>query len=339
MAHLPIVIIIAYILDLIFGDPRWFPHPVKGIGWMVEKAEPLFRKGRFAYRNEKIAGAIFAFTIIVLTWGLTFIVIHYCFSLNLICFWLPDGCGQAGKFLELAVSSFLIYTSLSIKSLRQESMQVYLALKRMDINSARKSLSNIVGRNTENLSERDIIRATVETIAENTVDGIMSPLFYAFIGGAPLALSYKAVNTLDSMVGYKNEKYKNFGWAGAKIDDWTNFIPARLSILLLPLASFISGKSGVNSMGTILRDRKKSPSPNSGIPEAGIAGALGIQLGGLNFYNSVPVEKPFIGNEKNPIGIEHIRESIKICYICSLLSLIAGLFLTWLVQKSLLLLS
>ena len=318
MAHLPIAIIIAYILDLIFGDPRRFPHPVKGIGWMAVKTEPLFRKGRFACRNEKIAGAIFAFAIIVITWGLTFIVIHYCFSLNLFC-------------LGLALSAFLIYTSLSIKDLRQESMQVYLALKRMDINSARKKLSNIVGRNTGNLGERDIIRATVETIAENTVDGIISPLFYAFIGGAPLVLAYKAINTLDSMVGYKNEKYKNFGWASAKVDDWANFIPARLSIFLLPLASFISGKSGVNSMRIILRDRKKSPSPNSGIPEAGIAGALGIQLGGLNFYNSVPVRKPFIGNEKNPVEIEHIKESIRICYVCSLLSLIAGLLLTWLV--------
>ena len=317
MAHLPIAIIIAYILDLIFGDPRRFPHPVKGIGWMAAKTEPLFRKGRFACRNEKIAGAIFAFVIIVITWGLTSIVIHYGFFLN--------------KFLGLALSAFLIYTSLSIKDLRQESMQIYLALKRTDINSARKKLSNIVGRNTENLGERDIIRATVETIAENTVDGIMSPLFYAFIGGAPLVLAYKAINTLDSMVGYKNEEYKNFGWAGAKIDDWANFIPARLSIFLLPLASFISGKSGINSMRTILRDRKNSPSPNSGIPEAGIAGALGIQLGGVNFYNSVPVRKPFIGNEKNLLEIEHIKESIKICYVCSLLSLIAGLLLTWLV--------
>ena len=159
------------------------------------------------------------------------------------------------------------------------------------------------------------------------MDGIISPLFYAFIGGAPLALAYKAVNTLDSMVGYKNDKYKDFGWASAKIDTLANFIPARLSILFLPLASLVTGKDALNSWRIARRDGRKNPSLNSGIPEAAIAGALGIRLGGLNYYNSKPILKPFIGDDFNALGICHIKDSIKISYVSSIFFLIVGVFL------------
>jgi len=185
----------------------------------------------------------------------------------------------------------------------------------------------IVGRDTKNLNEREIIRATVETIAESTVDGIISPLFYAFIGGAPLAVVYKSVNTLDSMIGYRNERYINFGWAAAKLDDFVNFIPARISAIFLPVAAWFSGNSGFNSLRIALRDKKNNPSPNSGIPEAAFAGALGVQLGGLNFYNSVPILKPTIGDNIHYLEMKHIRESIKIFYICSFLFVISGILL------------
>jgi adenosylcobinamide-phosphate synthase len=212
-------------------------------------------------------------------------------------------------------------------------MRVYRALEKEDVDSARKNLSLIVGRDTHSLDKQDIIRATIETVSENTVDGIISPLFYAFIGGAPLALAYKAVNTLDSMVGYKNERYKDFGWASAKIDDWANFIPARLSIMFLPVACWLAGKNGLNSWKLVWRDGKKNPSPNSGIPQAAVAGALGIQLGGMNFYNSIPSPKLLIGDRLNSLKIGHIKESIKVSYICSVLVLISGVFLTWVIGR------
>jgi adenosylcobinamide-phosphate synthase len=311
ITYLPAAAAAGYFLDLIFGDPVWFPHPVKAIGWFIVKLEPVFRR---IFRNEKTAGIFFTFLIVGMSCGVTFAVVYRSFLLN--------------AYAGLAVSAFLIYTSLSIKDLKVESIRVYRALKNKDIVSARRKLAKIVGRDTGNLNDEEIIRAVVETIAENTVDGILSPLFYAFIGGAPLALAYKAINTLDSMTGYRNEKYRDFGWASAKLDDMANFIPARISIILLPLACAILGKCGINSIKIIFRDRKKNPSPNSGIPESAIAGAFGIQLGGTNFYNSNPVTKPFIGDNKIPMIPEHITESIKISYICSALALTAGL-LAW----------
>jgi adenosylcobinamide-phosphate synthase len=231
------------------------------------------------------------------------------------------------------VSSFLLYTAFAAKDLKVESMEVFRALKDRDLNRARKKLSMIVGRDTNNLSEPEIIRASVETVAENTVDGIISPLFYAFLGGAPLALAYKAVSTLDSMVGYKNERYMNFGWASARLDDLANFIPARISILLLPVASFLTGKDGINSWRVVLRDGRKNPSPNSGIPEAAIAGALRVQLGGVNFYNSVASSEPVIGDSLNTLEAGHIKESIRISHISSALLLLIGIFLSYLALR------
>lgn len=306
----------AYVLDLIFGDPRWFPHPVKGIGWLIKKIEQVTRK---IIKNERIAGVILSLSVIGIVWYLSFIVVRQAYSIS--------------SYLGMAFSAVLIYTSLAVRDLDIESMDVYRALERDDIISARGKLSVIVGRDTVNLSKHEIIRGAVETVSENIVDGIISPLFYAFIGGAPLALAYKAINTLDSMVGHKNERYKNFGWASAKIDDLANFIPARLSALFLPLAGLLAGKDAFSSWRIALRDGRKNPSPNSGIPEAGISGALGIKLGGLNYYNSKPIIKPFIGDDINTLEMEHIKESIKISYICSTVFLIIGILLTFWIKK------
>lgn len=301
-------IITAFSLDLVLGDPRWLPHPVKGIGKLINLLEPTFRR---YVENERISGIFFAVTIIGSAWSAVYFFtllaarIHYC----------------AGFLLSV----FFLYASFSVKDLKDESMSVYQALEKKDIVAAREKVRFIVGRDTRHMDEQEIIRATVETIAENTVDGIIAPLFYAFLGGAPLALAYKAVNTLDSIVGYKNAAYKYFGWASAKIDDAANFIPARLSALILPCASLCLGKNAFRSVRTILRDGNKNPSPNSGIPEAAVAGALGVQLGGMNFYNSVPVLKPLTGDKLHPLDKKHIKESIRIAYLVSLLFLILGM--------------
>ncbi len=309
MKESALIITLAYILDILLGDPPWLPHPVRGIGWMIRKSENVFRR----IKNERAAGILFALFIIAVSYLLTFCTVFFISSVN--------------EYAGMAASIFFVYSSLSVRDLKKESMAVYSALKNDGINSARRNLSKIVGRDTADLSDKEIVRATVETIAENTVDGIISPLFFAFLGGAPLAMAYKAVNTLDSMVGYKNGKYKIFGWASAKIDDVFNFIPARLSAILLPLACALGGGSFLNSVKTVFRDGGKNPSPNSGIPEAAFAGGLKIRLGGLNFYNRVPQPKPFIGDDINPLRVKHIRQSIKISYICSATTLVLGLVL------------
>lgn len=328
------IIGIAYILDLLLGDPPWLPHPIKGIGYLAQRLEMPLRRAiknepRSFYneeipcskkeRGERTAGIIFAALIIGLVYGLSLLIIGIAAHLN--------------PVLSFILSIFFIYTSLAIKDLKVESMRVYRALEKQDIDLARKNLSFIVGRDTHNLSDKDIIRATIETIAENTVDGIISPLFYTFLGGAPLALAYKAANTLDSMVGYKNDKYRNFGWASARIDDCLNFIPARISGPLLAAASGLAGSDAINSFKIFLRDGRKNPSPNSGIPEAAMAGALQIQLGGLNYYNSTPALKPFVGNAIHPLEIRHILKSIRIAYLCSFLSLLTGVFVFYLIGR------
>ncbi|MCX5705865.1 MAG: adenosylcobinamide-phosphate synthase CbiB [Candidatus Omnitrophica bacterium] len=310
MTQLIFAIALAYFLDLILGDPQWFPHPVRIIGWLINNIELPLRK---LVKYERLSGIIFAFLIAGSTWFITFKAVQWATSFN----WL----------LGFFVSSLLIYTALAVKDLKVESMEVFRALKGGDLIRARKKLSMIVGRDTNDLNEQEVIRAAVETVAENTVDGIISPLFYAFLGGAPLALAYKAVSTLDSMVGYKNKKYLNFGWASAKLDDLANFIPARISALLLPAASFLTGKDGLNSWRVVLRDGGKNPSPNSGIPEAAIAGALKVQLGGLNFYKSLPSAEPLIGDNLNTLKAGHIKESIRISHISSALLLLIGITL------------
>lgn len=304
----PLTILFAYVLDLVFGDPRWFPHPVKGIGWLVNRLENPVRK---IFSNQRAAGIIFFVIIVSVIYGLTWHIIEAAKHFN--------------EVLGLILSTIIIYTTLSIKDLRVESMEVYRALKNNDIPLARKKLAMIVGRDTEELSKQNIVRATVETVAESIVDGIIAPLFYAFIGGAPLAIAYKTVNTLDSMIGYKNEKYKDFGWFSAKLDDIINFVPGIISGVLIPVASFFVGKNIVNSIRIIFCDGIRNMV--SGIPESAVAGALEVQLGGVNFYNSVPVLKPFLGDNKNMLEEKHIKITIYIAYICSLLTLILGLIL------------
>jgi len=301
-------IILAYFLDLLFGDPYWFPHPVKGIGKAITYFEPKLRR---IFRNQKFAG--FLLTVIIV--GSSYLVIRA----------IVNWAGKLNSWLQFGLSSFFIFTALSIRGLGIEAKKVYQALLKKNLSLARKRVGMLVGRDTGNLNQEEIIRATVESVAENSVDGVISPLFYAFLGGAPLVLAYKAVNTLDSMIGYKNEKYLNFGWFAAKMDDVANWIPARISGLLISLMSFFLRVNPWRVLRMVCRDGDKSPSPNSGIPQSAFAGALFIQLGGCNFYAEERVEKPLIGKNLKKKEPEDILKAISLLYLTSLLFFLLGL--------------
>lgn len=248
--YLYVQIGIAFLLDIMIGDPRWFPHPVRMIGVCIEYCEMALRK---LIPSERMAG-IFLTTIIVFgTYLATYQLLVFFYEIR----WS----------LGILVSIIIIFFSLSTRDLLRETGNVLSALKSGDLKQARKNLSRIVGRDTHNLNEQQVAAGCIETSAENIVDGIIAPLFYAFIGGPALAMAYKSINTLDSMVGYKNERYLNFGWASANLDDIANFIPARIAALILPIASYLCGKDYLNSVKILKRDGQKHPSPNSGIPE------------------------------------------------------------------------
>lgn len=294
----------AYLIDLAIGDPRWMPHPVRGIGWLATNLEKYLKRGKL----EKVAGCLLTVSVVGFVAILSYTLLHQVSIRN--------------HVLGSAISVFLFWSCFATKDLYIESNRVLKALKKSDMVQARRDLSWIVGRDTEDLDEPEIVRATVETIAENVVDGITAPMFYAFIGGVPLALAYKAANTLDSMFGYKNEKYLNFGWASAKLDDALNFIPARLSGPLISLSAFICGLDAGNSWRIFLRDRKKHPSPNSGHAEAAFAGALNVRLGGVNYYNGIRSEKAFLGDPDKELGKEVISDAHRLMFVTSALFLI-----------------
>lgn len=305
-------LMIAYSLDLLIGDPIWFPHPVRAIGRGITALERYLRQTTIPLR---LAGAILTITIVGLTYGLVWLVCHLA--------------GIFHPYLGKAIAILLIFMSLSVRSLAQAAKKVYLPLKEGHIGLARRHLSEIVSRETATLNRDSVIRGTVETVAENTVDGIISPLFYAIIGGAPLAWAYKAVNTLDSMVGYKDERYLEFGWFSARLDDVVNFIPARLSGIFIPLAALLTGKDAAKSIRTALADSRKAASPNAGFPEAAFAGALNIQLGGRNIYRGLVSIRPLIGQPLRPRQAENIKQAIHLMYATSLVALMAGMLIVW----------
>jgi adenosylcobinamide-phosphate synthase len=300
-------IFIGYILDLTFGDPYSFPHPVRFIGNLIKFLENKIRKLAKKNKYLKIGG----FFLWIITVGTTYIITYLIVRVSSI-----------DVYLLTIVNSILIYTTLSTKCLKDEAIKIYKVLKENDLEKSRIQLSYIVGRDTKHLSKLEIIRAVVETVAENTVDGIISPMFYAFIGGAPLAMAYKAINTLDSMVGYKNEKYADIGFTSAKIDDIANFIPARITVFFMSIASLFLGYDYKSSIRIAIRDRKNHKSPNCAYPEGAIAGALEIQLGGTNTYFGESVYKPTIGDKIREIDEEDIVKTNKIMYLTSFTALI-----------------
>jgi len=221
--------------------------------------------------------------------------------------------------LKTFIEIILIYYCISIRSLRDSAMEVYRLLNHVELGAAKKKLSFIVGRDVEKLSEQGVAMATVETVAENLVDGVISPLFFAAIGGAPLAMAYKMVNTLDSMIGYKNKKYQDFGKAAARIDDFANFIPARLSVPIITLAVQILSGKGRRAFKTAIKEGSNHASPNAGYPEAAFAGGLGIKLGGPNYYGEQLVSKPYIGENLKAAEMGHIKKACDIMMLSSFL--------------------
>lgn len=300
-------IYIGYIIDLIVGDPYSFPHPVRYIGKLIKITENNIRKVVKSDKGLKIGG----FFLWIITVGITYLITYGIVRLS-----------SFNDIVYILVNSFIIYTTLATKCLKDEAVKIYKVLKTGDLEKSRVQLSYIVGRDTTNLSKQEIIRATVETVAENTVDGIIAPMFYAFIGGAPLAMAYKAINTLDSTVGYKNDKYMNLGFASAKIDDIANYIPARISIVLMAIGSIVLGYDYKNCFKIAIRDRRNHKSPNCAYPEGAVAGALGVQLGGTNIYFGKAVYKPTIGDKNREIEKDDIVKTNRIMYATSLTSMV-----------------
>lgn len=320
------ILTMAYVLDLMIGDPQCFPHPVRIIGWGIEKMEGLLRyKKPSTERVEKIAGILLTIIIVSLTYG----SFHFLNS-----FLLSPDMPKPVSYLAFAFLVYLASTTLATNDLVRSGRAVVSAVNSGDQEGARRKLSLIVGRDTKKLNDKGILKAVIETLSENAADGIIAPIFYFAVGGLPLAMAYKAVNTLDSMVGYRSEKYRNFGWASARLDDIANFIPARITGMLIVAATFIlkiSIASGHMSLRTMLRDGGKHLSPNSGIPEAAMAGALGVRLGGPSFYAGRLVEKPYIGEESSEDMYLHASENaISIVRITSLLGLGLALILLYL---------
>ena len=308
----PAILVSAILLDLALGDPRWLPHPVVLIGRLITALDNALN---IPSSHKRVAG-ILLFLITTCSAGTAaWLLIRGSYHLHPL----------AGFLASAGVS----YTCLATRSLHRESALVAEALAAGNIAEARRNLAYIVGRDTNDLDESGIWRALVETVAENTSDGIIAPLFWLTVTGPVGGIVYKAVSTLDSMVGYRNERYLQFGWASARMDDLLNFIPARLTALLMILASPLAGLSPKGALSVVLRDRLKHPSPNSAHPEAAAAGALGVRLGGPTSYKGIPAWKEYIGTPLAPLDERAYTGMLKLMYLTTLLmaaACIAGAF-------------
>ena len=301
---------IGLVLDFIIGDPNNPFHPVRIIGALGSKLENITRR---VFKNLKISGFITWLGVILITFLVNSLIVRLAFSIS--------------NIFGIIIEGILLYFCISSKGLKVEGLKVIKVLESGDIEGARKQLSYIVGRDTEVLDEEGIIRAVIETVAENTSDGIIAPLLFGALGGAPLAMTYKAVNTCDSMFGYKNDKYIDFGFVPAKMDDLFNYIPARLTGYLVIFAAFILGLDYKNSYRIYKRDRYNHTSPNSAHPESAVAGALGIRLGGANYYFGKIVEKPTIGDKNKVIEISDLYKTNNILLVVTLLGFSVGLII------------
>ncbi len=302
----------AFVLDLLVGDPRALPHPVRWMGAAISAAEKPFRK---LTSNLIAGGVIFACALILTTWLAVWGLVALADAVHPLC----------GTLLQIV----LIATAVSARSLWDAAGEVWMTLKDGPLQDARQQVAMIVGRDTAQLDRSGVARAAVESVAENLVDGVVSPIFYAAIGGAPLAMAYKMVNTLDSMVGYRTERYRLFGRASARIDDAANFLPARLSVPVIAAAAQWLFNSGASAITCAFREGRHHNSPNGGFPEAAFAGALHVALGGPDTYGGTRIEKPVIGTGNPPPQTHHIPRA------CSLLLLSSAIWvlLSWGVQN------
>ena len=307
-----ITAVAAFLIDALIGDPRSKYHPVVLMGNLISFLEKILRRDSDGYVKKICMGGILVTTVLLVSYGVG-VLITLLASLT--------GSLTIKIFVEALVLSFMI----SPRSLADAGRELYFLLENGNIIEARRKVGWIVGRDTAHLNEGEIVRATVETVSENTVDGIISPLFYFAIGGLPLAIAYRAVNTMDSMLGYKNEKYFYFGRVAARLDDVANFIPARITALLFIIAAFILHLDYKNAFDMMKRDAAKHPSPNGGYAEATVAGALNIQLGGINSYFGVPSFRAYMGDPNEFLNPQHILLTIRLMYTATVIFLIAAI--------------
>jgi adenosylcobinamide-phosphate synthase len=306
---------LAYLLDVTLGDPPHWPHPVRWLGRLIVILEAPLRR---TFSQPRLAGLMLTALCVLAAAGAAAVTVSLATHLH--------------PVLGLAATVILIYWAISIKDLSDHAHAVHQPLSQGNLEAAREALAKIVGRETAQLSQAGVIRATVETIAENIVDGVLSPLFYAALGGPPLAWAFKAASTLDSMVGYKSEPYREFGWAGARLDDLLNWLPARLSLVLFTPAAWLTGLDWRQTWKIGRRDGRRHTSPNAGWPEAAVSGALGLRLGGPNVYHGELVDKPWLGDGLREPAITDILKTSRLLYVVSALAVIFFFFLALMVK-------
>ncbi len=295
------ILTIGLIVDLIIGDPSFYPHPVVLIGGLINFLEKILLNKKNNDYIKKAKGVLLVITVLLITFFITYFLI-YLFK-------------QLPYILNIMANGLLLSTTIAVKGLRDSAYKIYKKLKENNLDESKKMLSFIVSRDTEHLNKEETIKGTIETVAENTSDAIIAPIFYFLIGGPILSVIYKAVNTMDSMLGYKNEKYYYFGWAAAKLDDLANYIPSRLTALLFIAASFLKNYNYKGAIEVVRKDAKKHASPNAGYPEAAVAGALGIKLGGPSRYFNKIVDKAALGIGSVDINTNQIKKTINLMYL------------------------
>lgn len=302
---------LAVLADLFIGDPKTKLHPVVLIGMLIGWLEKILLKQSDTPEQKKRKGMVLVCAVLMIIYSISVLIAVLLLSLG--PWWFFGG------------SIFSLVFTIAPRSLAEAGIEIRECLQAGDMEKARTGVSWVVGRDTDRMDESEVTRATVETIAENIVDGVISPLFYFFLGGFPMAMMYRAVNTMDSMIAYKNEKYIDFGYAAAKLDDVFNYIPARITALLLIVSAAILRYDWKKSAEIVRRDADKHPSPNGGYPESAVAGALHIRLGGMNYYGGEEHFRAYMGDAQEVLAGKHIDQTIRMLYVATILFCVIGL--------------
>ncbi|MDD2283710.1 MAG: adenosylcobinamide-phosphate synthase CbiB [Syntrophaceticus sp.] len=313
-----VTLLLAVVIDILIGDPQTPYHPVALAGRWISKSEEVVYKKEASSGHQRLAGTLLVLVNVLLVFLLAYLLLAEL--------------GMVAPLIAIILGGILLWCTFAVRSLDKAALEIYRLLEKGDLVQARQKLSMIVGRDTHNLDESEIVRATVETVAENISDGVIAPLFYFAIGGVPLALAYRMINTHDSMLGYKNERYRDFGWFAARLDDVANYLPARLTALFLVICAWFLKLDWRSAHIITRRDRRNHPSPNSGYPEAAVAGALGVQLGGTSYYQGISSERPHLGDPVNILEKEHIKAVRKLIYGTCVLFLVLYSGLVLLIQ-------
>ena len=323
----PLELLAACALDLAIGDPHWAPHPVRFMGKAISTLERFLRRIFTSVTYLRLAGVVLVLCIVLPVY----------FGTELLVNEVAQASDRIWLILGTAFIIYLAATTIATRELLRAAQLVISSIAKGDLEAAQRDVSMIVGRDTQELSDKGVLKATIETLAENLSDGIVAPLFYLALGGLPLAMAYKAVNTLDSMVGYKNDKYRQFGWAGARLDDVANYLPARVTGLLIVLSAFLVTvatrpadclSAARRAFRIMMRDGRKHPSPNSGVPEASMAGALAMKLGGPSTYGGVLSNKPFIGDGEREDHLSASYEAITIVKVSCAIAMVLAVSAT-----------